>query len=151
MLKHTKGCLLSLAEDGKFDIIVHGCNCFCTMGAGIAKTIKNKYPEAYQADCNTKKGDINKLGTYSYHNTGKFIIINAYTQYKWSGNKDLFEYHHFNNILDILANTYSNNHFGFPYIGMGLAKGNKQKILDMLENFAIIVHNNGGSVTLVEF
>ena len=28
MLKHTKGNLLDLAEQGQFDIIVQGCNCY---------------------------------------------------------------------------------------------------------------------------
>jgi len=36
-------------------IIVHGCNCFCTMGAGIAKTIKELYPSAYLAGGDWKK------------------------------------------------------------------------------------------------
>ena len=36
MIKYIKGDLIKLAQKGKFDIIAHGCNCFCTMGAGIA-------------------------------------------------------------------------------------------------------------------
>ena len=38
----VKGCLIELAVEGNFDVIVHGCNCFNTMGAGIAKQIKKK-------------------------------------------------------------------------------------------------------------
>lgn len=36
-MKTMLGDLLSLAIDGRFDVIVHGCNCQCTMGAGIAQ------------------------------------------------------------------------------------------------------------------
>ena len=39
-MKIIKGDLIKLALQGEFDVIVHGCNCFCTMGAGIAKSIK---------------------------------------------------------------------------------------------------------------
>ena len=59
-MKLIKGDLIQLAKNGEFDVIIHGCNCFCTMGAGIAKTIKDIFPEAYKADLNTKKGDRSK-------------------------------------------------------------------------------------------
>jgi O-acetyl-ADP-ribose deacetylase (regulator of RNase III) len=45
--------------------IIHQANCQCTMGSGIAKDIKARFPEAYEADCKTKKGDSSKLGRAS--------------------------------------------------------------------------------------
>ena len=42
-MKTVKGDLIHLALAGEFDVIVHGCNCYCTMGVGIAKTIKQKF------------------------------------------------------------------------------------------------------------
>lgn len=56
-MKKLKGDLIALALEGEFSVIVHGCNCQCAMGKGIAKTIKTRFPEAYQADLKTKKGD----------------------------------------------------------------------------------------------
>lgn len=41
-MNSIKGDLIKLAIDSEFDLIIHGCNGFCTMGAGIAKTIKQK-------------------------------------------------------------------------------------------------------------
>ena len=32
----VKGDLIKSAKEGQFDVIIHGCNCFNTMGAGIA-------------------------------------------------------------------------------------------------------------------
>ena len=32
MMKTIEGNLISLAKAGQFDVIVQGCNCFCTMG-----------------------------------------------------------------------------------------------------------------------
>lgn len=31
-----KGDLIALVLEGRFDVIVHGCNCMCVMGAGLA-------------------------------------------------------------------------------------------------------------------
>lgn len=61
----VSGDLLQLAVDGHFDVIIHGCNCQCQMGKGIALAIKRRFPEAYAADCRTAKGDVAKLGTIS--------------------------------------------------------------------------------------
>ena len=33
-MKTNQGNLIHLAQTRDFDLIVHGCNCFCTMGAG---------------------------------------------------------------------------------------------------------------------
>lgn len=50
MLKRVEGDLVKMANMGKFDLILHGCNCRNTMGSGIAKQIKDKFPDAYEAD-----------------------------------------------------------------------------------------------------
>ena len=36
MYNEINGDLIKLALEGKFDVIAQGCNCFCTMSAGIA-------------------------------------------------------------------------------------------------------------------
>ena len=58
-LKYIDGNILYL--DKSFELIAHGCNCFCNFGAGLAKEIKLKHPEAYKADLDTVKGDKKKL------------------------------------------------------------------------------------------
>jgi len=154
MLKHTKGNLIDLAEQGAFDIIVQGCNCYCTMGSGIAKEIRERYPIAYEIDQLTETGDIMKLGCWTEAEPGSFLIINAYTQYGFNGpgsKADVFEYTSFDLILQKLLALHGNKDFGFPYIGMGLAGGDKERIIGKLEWFADMVSAQGGSVTLVEF
>jgi O-acetyl-ADP-ribose deacetylase (regulator of RNase III) len=74
----------------KADAIVHQANCFHTMGSGIARFIRENFPEAYDADCATKKGDSEKMGTFSfaaiknprYPNVS--LIINLYSQFDFS-------------------------------------------------------------------
>ena len=151
MLQHKKGNLLDLAEAGEFDIVIQGCNCFNTMGGGIAREIRERYPMAVLADNETEKGDYNKLGNYNTAFTGKFLIVNAYTQYNMSRGTDVFEYAAFELILQKICHKYGTKRIGLPYIGMGLASGSKNIIVEQIENFALNVSERGGMVTLVEF
>lgn len=156
-MKTVKGNLIDLAEQGEFNIVVQGCNCFETMGSGIAREIKARYPTAYEADIKySHAGDYNKLGCFSVMPGKRFNIVNAYTQYGFNrdgSDTDVFEYDSFKLILKKLAYIYPGAHFGFPYIGMGLAGGDKDRIIGMLESFAKAIDKAaaGGSVTLVEF
>ena len=154
MLKHTKGNLLDLAEAGEFDIVVQGCNCFNTMGGGIAREIRERYPLVASVDMQTGCGDYNKLGNWTECDAGeksRFTVINAYTQYNMSQGTDVFEYTAFELILQKLCHAYGTKKIGLPYIGMGLAGGDKEVILEQIEYFAQKVAAKGGSVTLVEF
>lgn len=77
----------NLLELGEAEVIIHQANCFHTMGTGIAKAIKEMYPEAYEADLRTDRGRPSKLGEISYA-TRKLIefpyerhIVNLYGQF----------------------------------------------------------------------
>lgn len=156
-LLHEKGNLLDLAENGNFDVIIHGANCFNTMGGGIAREIRERYPEVAAADAETVAGDYSKLGTWTEaavmrkNNSGGFWVINAYTQYNMSQGTDVFEYVAFDLILQKLLHFHGTKRLGLPYIGMGLAGGDKDFIIPMIEYFAEQVTEKGGTVTLVEF
>jgi O-acetyl-ADP-ribose deacetylase (regulator of RNase III) len=153
-LIHAKGNLLDMAENGNFDVIIQGCNCFNTMGGGIAREIAERYPIVASVDMETIKGDYNKLGNYTECDAGeknRFTVINAYTQYNMSKGTDVFEYPAFELILQKICYKYGKLRIGLPYIGMGLAGGDKEVIMEQLEYFAAKVDERGGSVTLVEF
>jgi O-acetyl-ADP-ribose deacetylase (regulator of RNase III) len=156
-LLHLKGNLIDMAENGDFDVIVQGCNCFNTMGGGIAREIRERYPHVAAVDGKTVRGDYNKLGNWSSENvilkngTVTFDIVNAYTQYDMSQGTDVFEYSAFDLICQKLHKAYGTKRIGLPYIGMGLAGGNKSVIMEQIEYFATRVTESGGTVTLVEF
>lgn len=139
-MKLHYGNLIQKAIEGEFDVIIHGANCFHTMGAGIAKYIKKDFPEAYQADKRTPYGTRNKLGTFSeatvVRNGHTITIINAYTQFNYGTDKDHFEYDHFPQLLQSIKAKYGHKRIGLPLIGCGLAGGNEPLILKTLqENF----------------
>jgi O-acetyl-ADP-ribose deacetylase (regulator of RNase III) len=126
-MQTEKGDLVQKAQAGEFEVIVHGCNCFCTMGAGIAKTIKQVFPAAYQADLATQVGDKSKLGTYSTAQVAvagqPLTIVNAYTQYQWRGPGPNADYDAIRQVFRRLKRGYAGKRIGYPAIGAGLAGG----------------------------
>lgn len=146
-MNKIRGNLIDLAYQGKFDIIVHGCNCFNTMGSGIAKEIKQRCPEAYQEDYNTVLGDKSKLGTYTIATCGydgldldnSFLVVNMYTQYRYGTDKVHVEYEAIRKGFRTLAKEITEFPkedrltVAYPKIGCGLAGGDwniVSKIID---------------------
>ncbi|MCH8620381.1 macro domain-containing protein [Undibacterium sp. TS12] len=131
-MKERTGDLLALALQGEFDVIVHGCNCFCTMGTGIAKSIKNQFPEAHAADQMTLPADHTKLGSYSHariqRDGRQFVIINAYTQSDWRGKGVKADYAAIRQVFSGVAREFHGMRVGYPLIGAGLAGGNRALI-----------------------
>ena len=133
LMKRVKGNLIDLAEAGKFDLIVQGCNCQCTMGSGIAKEIRTRYPKTYEADCNlTIKGDESKLGSYTgaFAMSGeqiKFYIMNGYTQFEYGREKGVLyvDYNAIRSVFRTIKEKFSGEYprIGYPKIGCGLAGG----------------------------
>jgi len=136
-MKEIYGDLLKLASEGSFDAIIHGCNCYCQMGKGIALSIKNQFPQAYLADCNTLKGNREKLGSYSSStvsvNSHSLTIINAYTQYHWRGKGIKADYGAIRTVMASVKQGFSGQRIGFPLIGAGLAGGDWSVISDIIE------------------
>ena len=135
-MKVVDGDLLRLASQGLFDVIVHGCNCFCEMDAGIAKTIKEKFPEALQSDLATKRGAIEKLGSFSAaeitRNNIHFTIINAYTQFHSSGQGVLVDYNAIRMVFRRIKQQYTGKRIAYPKIGAGLARGDWNLISEII-------------------
>lgn len=133
------GNLIKMFEQNEIDVLMHGCNCFNTMGAGIAKHIRTRFPEAYNADLKTKKGDKSKLGNYSFATleiNGKTqVIVNAYTQFTYGREKDHFSYDTFPTLLIKINKEFAGKKLGLPLIGCGLAGGDEPRILEMIQSY----------------
>lgn len=126
MITYRTGNILKDIDPNKKIVIAHGCNAVHLMGAGLAKQIKEKYIGAYIADTLTKKGDRNKLGTYSiYKHNDNLIILNCYTQFGIYAKKDvvLADYEAINNCFKNISRNYRGYEIHIPRIGCGLARG----------------------------
>ena len=142
-MKVIKGDLVSMALNNYFDVIVHGCNCFNTMGKGIALDIKKYFPEAYEADCLTIKGDKSKLGSYTkctkIINVRPLVIINAYTQYTYyfttemDKTQPLVSYGAVKEVFTEINKDFAGRIVGIPKIGAGLAMGDWEIIKNILD------------------
>lgn len=123
-----KSDYIELIKTSHDKIFVHGCNCFNVKGSGLAKSIFDSFPEAYEADNKTKKGDRKKLGTYSSakveRNGNSSIIINAYTQYRYGRDNSLYaDYEAIRKVFKKIKTDFPNKEIIIPKIGSGLANG----------------------------
>jgi O-acetyl-ADP-ribose deacetylase (regulator of RNase III) len=149
-MRVIRGDLVKLALDGRFEVIIHGCNCQCAMGAGIAKAIKQAFPEAYDADKATVKGNRNKLGSLSTvtieRGDRKLNIVNGYTQFHWRGSGVLVDYVAVRSVMRQVKAMFPGRTIGYPMIGAGLAKGDWNIIASIIDEELL-----GEDHTLVEY
>ncbi|MEQ9694693.1 hypothetical protein [Shimia sp. SDUM112013] len=133
----VEGDLIALARAGRFDVIVHGCNCFHAMGAGVARAIAEAFPEALAADRATGFGDATKLGEVSCAEVGvggqRLTIVNAYTQFRFEGPLPLVEYDALSRCFDTVAARFDGARIGYPLIGAGLAGGDWGRIAPLID------------------
>lgn len=147
MVKHIIGDLVRDSKD--YQVIGHGCNCFCTMGSGIAPQIKAKFPEAFVVDCETVKGDKDKLGTITYTVIqDEPIVVNIYSQYGFARQHGevALDYNALRKGLRAMKQKFSGKTFGLPWIGSGLAGGSWDVILKIIEE-----EMRGEYVTIVQW
>ena len=134
MIKYKEGNLLNIL--GEFDVVLHGCNIYHTMGAGIAEQFKKRYPQVYAADVdNTIYGDRSKIGTCSRARVGNTDILNCYTQFEFNikrGHMN-FDYDAFRSVLKLVKENYTGKRIGMPQLGAGLAGGKWTEIEKIIE------------------
>ena len=133
MVIEVKGNLLL----SNCEVIAHGCNCFHTMGAGIAHQIKKYFPQAYEADRRTEYASREKLGTFSKAEQNGKTIYNLYTQYSTASlpGDCVLDYQALRKALTALAkDTALEVKIGIPWIGCGLAGGDPIIVKDIIED-----------------
>lgn len=125
-----------IAERHQYDVIVHGCNCHHSFGAGIAKTIADEIPAAFEEDLKTGFGDYTKFGAIGIV-PGTPIIVNAYTQFypgkgKYPNDNPELRLKAIRSALTSINNEFKTKTIGLPRIGAGLAGGNWDEISEMI-------------------
>lgn len=161
MGKYTEvsGNIISLAKEGDFDVVVQGCNCFCTQGSGLAPQFVQAYKsDTFKMENVNYKGDINKLGTIDYEqlhleddswvkypdDNGAWVVhsmyvVNAYTQYKYGanhadGDKKPVDYEAITLCMRKINKIFKGLRIGLPgVIGCGLAGGSPDIVLDIIK------------------
>ena len=156
MINYVDGDLIKLAKEGIFDVIVHGCNCLSTMGAGIAPQMAAAFG-CDKFEMEMWGPSIDKLGNIDYktfllekNNTftidlgegnpekgTELVVVNAYTQYSYGRNHSdgvaqPFDYEAFTICMRKINRVFRGNHIGMGKIGSGLAGGDWNRIENII-------------------
>lgn len=128
LMRYIIGDLIKLVRLNQVESFGHGCNCFNTMGSGIASQIRENFPTMYMLDQNTRSGDKAKLGRAMPILLPNGVWgFNLYTQYAYGGralhiNLDALKVT-LNAACDILE-PLGVKTMHIPKIGSGLGNGN---------------------------
>ncbi len=156
MINYIDGDVVKLAKEGAFDVVVHGCNCLSTMGAGVAPQMAKAFG-CDKFEMETWGPNIEKLGNIDYEtvvlgenviwslndyknnrNEPELIVVNAYTQYRYGrnhadGDVAPFDYEAFTICGRKMNNVFKGKHIGMPKIGSHLAGGDWNEIEKIIE------------------
>lgn len=137
MIENRIGDLLRQKD---LSAICHVCNCFHTFGSGIAKQIREQFPEAYEADLHTKSRDRDKMGTFSFATIKNGVgCYNMYAQYRYGRERRHLEYPYFKHCLvavrdDLKSRFGTYKLLGIPYkVGCVNAGGDWGTVLDIIK------------------
>jgi O-acetyl-ADP-ribose deacetylase (regulator of RNase III) len=164
----------NLLTDKIVEVIGQQCNCQNTFGSGIARSIREMYPEAYQADCVAAAKKENTLGNFSWAHVGNLsrtnngtniqYIYNLYGQNLGTRDKKVGDrmtnyealYSAFAGMAkrlgnDPFAEAYGHWHYeptvGFPFlIGCALGGGNWDVVSRLIE---VAFDGYGGDVHII--
>ena len=158
-LNIIKKDLIKAFKENEINVIIQQCNCFNTQGSGLAKNIRQEYPEVYNVDAATIKGYRSKLGTFTHAVINREnispvgYIINLYGQYAYGGKELQTDYEAQRKGLKSIAEflykqgTLETIKIGVPLLGCGLANGDwsiveqiiQEELID--KGFTVFVYN----------
>lgn len=131
------------------DVLIHGCNCFHTWGAGVAKKMRQLYPKAYEQDLKTVKGDKDKLGSIThtrvphyFYPERRLYVVNLYSQYNygnvmWGDPRQSYhqaDYDAIKSGMEMVRYVFGGHNIAMPRIGAGLAGGDWNVIRKIIQN-----------------
>jgi O-acetyl-ADP-ribose deacetylase (regulator of RNase III) len=125
-------------------IIAHGCNAQGVFGAGVAKQIAEKYPNARVSYLNhlreMSKRELDALGTVDFHSVSKDLLIaNMITQEFYGRTQKVYvDYSAIHATMQrvVLLASKLNLPVHIPYmIGCGLGGGNVEAVTQIYNSF----------------
>lgn len=140
MITHKQGDVLRV----KVGIILHGCNAQGVMGSGVARQLRDVYPDIYTeylAHLSKFKSARDALGSVNIVQvTDKLFVGNLITQ-EYYGREPGKRYVSYDAIAECFASKHLVNNFetvNIPYlIGAGLGGGSEAVIRSIIDTSAI--------------
>lgn len=123
------------------DVICHQVNCMGVMGGGLARQIRDKYPDVYQQYQSKCDADNYCLGDVQYCGEAEVIIANMFAQFGYGRDKQYTDYDalkrclkNVRGALQIYSHHHSNYRVAFPHgLGCGLAGGDWAIVHGMID------------------
>lgn len=140
-MQTVNGDVLSAFNDG-YDVVAHQSNCMGAMGAGLAKQIRNEFPNVYQEYtrlCGRQKSEqlLGKCQLVKINDREDKYIANLFGQLDYGGKKKNTDYQKLRHSLQVLKMNMlykSLSAVALPYgIGCGLAGGNWEKVKSIIQ------------------
>lgn len=135
MVQIVQGNLLD-ADDR--DIVLQQVNCCGVMGSGIARQIRERYPDifsSYKYFCDTHRilGQ-SLLGEVHYYSTPEYVIANCFGQYSYGRDGSQYtDYEALKKCFLNVASFYKAKRIGIPFqIGCGLGGGSWEIVYNMI-------------------
>ena len=139
MIEYKRGNLLSVSSG----IIVHGCNAQGVMGSGVAKAIREEYPDCYNKYRNKYEKTGLVLGDIVWWASDKYsavfdtlFIANGITQHLYGTDKRQVNYVAVADVFKqvIRQAKATNLEVNFPKIGAGLGGGDWNIIEEIIND-----------------
>lgn len=129
--------------DGEEEFLVQGCNAQGVMGSGLAKVLRDTYPEVFREyrKAYIDGGNYLELGDIVWVDVGDRMVLNAITQENFGRNSKIV-YASYDAIetviktIDAEVGDESIPRVAFPLIGCGLANGSWKIVSTIIEDYS---------------
>jgi len=129
-----------ITEIEKYDVILIGTNCHCSMFNGFQGKVRKKYPQVYYLNYKTKYGDVSKIGSRVTTRGSTPIFSLCFITRHYNSNKQrepiYLDYEALNKCMETANNEFQGLNVattvmgGFEFDG----NGDKREILKILKN-----------------
>lgn len=150
MIYHRGDLFTNVANCGRESVILHQVNCCGVMGAGIAATVKKRYPNVFESYLNhlgsfnsewigNKLAHVNALGTIDVvpvDDNSIIAVVNVFGQVLYGRTRKYTDYDALLCAFEHLRIVFSDVdvEFHFPKLGCGLAGGDWQIVESIIES-----------------
>ncbi len=140
-MKEIRGDILTPVTDGTPTIVCHQVNCMGVMGAGLAKQIKDRFPDVfsiYKERCSIcRQNPQANLGHVQFCVTpdgNGYIIANIFGQLYYGAGKRQTDYGALRDGLRRVSEAFPNSTIRIPYgMGCGLGGGDWNVVLSIIQ------------------
>lgn len=152
-MKEIHGDILTPVTDGKPTVVCHQVNCMGVMGAGLAKQIKDRFPDVfkiYKERCsiwrNNPQANLGHVQFCATPDGNGYVVANIFGQMSYGTDKRQTSYGALRAGLRRVSEAFPNGTIRIPYgMGCGLGGGDWDIVLSIIQSEMV---SNGVNVEI---